>query len=85
MPSIHDAEGRAGQGSSKIKEEYGYQQWDMVASPGLNCTFISPTFLCKLCIVHNLNILEWVCHIKWNWENIIFFVGNLGIYIFWTN
>ena len=60
MPSIYDVKGKAGQGSGQIKEEYEYQQWDMVASPSLNCTFISPTFLYKLCIVHNLNILKWV-------------------------
>ena len=58
MSSIYDGEGRTGQGSGKIKEEYGYQQWDMVASPGLNRRFISPTFLSQLCIVYNLNTQE---------------------------
>ena len=46
--TIYDAEERTKQGSGKIKEEYGYQQWDMMASPGLKCTFISPIFLTKL-------------------------------------
>ena len=40
-----------GHGPGKIKEEYGYQQWDMVGSPGLKCMLISPTFLSKLLMV----------------------------------
>ena len=51
MSSISDAEEKTGQWSGKIKEEYGYQPWDMVASPGLKCPFISPTFLSKLLLV----------------------------------
>ena len=48
MSSIYDSKRVTEQGSGKIKEEYGYQQWDMVVSPGLKCTFISSTFLSKL-------------------------------------
>ena len=51
MSTVYDAEGKTGQGPGEIKEEYRYQQWDMVASPGLKCTFISSTFLSKLLMV----------------------------------
>ena len=48
MSSIYDTEKRVEQGLGNIKEENGYQQWDMVASWGLMYTFISPIFLSKL-------------------------------------
>ena len=66
LSSIYDAEGKTRQESGKIKEEYGYQQWDMVASPGLKCTFTSPTFLSKLLLVfwkkHTKNIKDFGAH-----------------------
>ena len=48
MSSIYDTEERVEQGLGNIKEENGYQQWDMEASRGLMCMFISPIFLSKL-------------------------------------
>ena len=58
MSSIYDTEERVEQGLGNIKEENGYQQWDMMASRGLMCSFMSPIFLSKLLKKNSYSVIH---------------------------